>query len=135
MKKLFAIAGVILLTVGITGCAGSSGTHAIDPEPMPTYTVEPDPTPTTPVYTKDEIFVSLVRSQYPYYASLYSDAELVNIGALSCKYFRDGGDFESLAYNLVMSIDSDDPEFFSFIGFTIGSSVATYCPQYSYLVS
>jgi len=141
LKKSFAVTSAVLLLVTLAGCS-SSGTHAIDPEPMPTYTADPDPTPTftpkptpTHTYTKKEIYVSVVRAQYPYYAGLYSDSELVDIAQSACTYFRDGGDFESLAYSLVASLDSTDPDFFGFVGFTIGSGVATYCPEYSYKIS
>ena len=97
---------------------------------MPTYTPDPQPT-----YTNEEIFVKLVRAQYPYYAGLYSDSELLNIAQSSCTYFRDGGDFETLAYSLVTSFDNTDPDFFGFVGFTIGSGVEALCPQYSYLIT
>lgn len=134
MKKVTTIAVTSLLLIGLTGCSGSSSsapTYA--PDPTPTYT--PEPTQTTPTYTDDEIFTGVVRAQYPTYASLYSNAELINIATQTCRYFGNGGSFEELAYELVMTIDSSDPGFFEFIGFTLGAAVATYCPQYSYLVS
>jgi len=135
LKKLFALAGTALLIIGLASCSSNSSatpepTYTPTSEPEPTYTPEPEPT-----YTKDEIYVATIRSQYSYYASFYSDAELINIASLTCKYFRDGGDFESLAYSLVMSSDSTDDQFYGFMGFTIGAAVATYCPQYSYQVS
>jgi len=140
MKKTLSIASAVLLMVGLTGCS-SSGTHAIDPEPMPTYTETAEPTPTftpkptpTHTYTKDEIFISVIRNQYPYYANLYSDSELVKLGSLTCTYFDDGGTFEALAYYLVTNIDASE-DAYSFMGFTIGAAVATYCPEYTYKVS
>lgn len=131
MKKLIAVASTLLLIIGVTGCSSNSSST---PVPDPTYTSEPDPTPTH-VYTTDEIYVSTVREFSPYYASFYTDSELINIASSACQYFRDGGDFETLAYSLVASLDSSDPDFFSFVGFTIGAGVAAYCPQYSYLIS
>ena len=131
MKKLLAIAASTLLLVGLTGCAGnSSSAPTYTPDPTPTYTPDPQPT-----YTNEEIYIKLVRATYPSYAGLYSDSELLDIANSACTYFRDGGDFESLAYSLVASLDSTDPDFFGFVGFTIGSGVEALCPQYSYLIT
>lgn len=132
MKKLFAVAGTALLVVGLASC--SSNNSAV-PTPDPTYTHEPAPTYTPePTYTTDEIYVSVIRNEYPYYASLYSDSELINIGKTGCQYFAEGGTFEELAYYLVASIDAPE-DAFGFMGFVIGSGVAAYCPEYKYLLS
>lgn len=120
--------------VGLASCS-SNNSAAPDPtytptsEPTPTYIPEPEPT-----YSTDEIYVSVIRQEYPYYASLYSDSELVNIGKTGCQYFADGGTFEELAYYLVATIDAPE-DAFGFMGFVIGSGVAAYCPEYKYLLS
>lgn len=115
--------------VGLASCSSNNSANpAPTSEPAPTYT--PDPTPT---YTTDEIYVAVVRDQYPYYASLYSDAELIKIAGTACQYFDDGGTFEELAYYLVMNIDASE-DAFAFMGFVIGSGVASYCPEYAYLL-
>ncbi len=118
--------------IGLASCssnnsATSSPTYTATSEPTPTYTPEP-------TYSVDEIYVAAIRNQYPYYASLYSDSELINIGKTGCQYFSEGGTFEELAYYLVSTIDADE-EAFGFMGFVIGAGVSSYCPQYKYLLS
>lgn len=126
MKKITAIASATLLLVALTGCSKAS--QSIDQDPMPTYTA-PEPT-----YSIDDIFVAAVRDENAYLASNYTDAELVDLGGMICKYFDDGGSMTSLAAYLVTNIEATD-EAYSFMGFIIGASIGAYCPQYTSEVS
>ncbi len=137
MKKLIILLVVSLFAIGLASC--SSNSAGPTPGPAPTYTPPPEPAPTytpkpEPTYSTDDLYVMAIRDQYPYYASLYSDLELINIASSACQYFDEGGTFEELAYYLVMSIDASE-DAFGFMGFVIGAGVAAYCPEYSYLLS
>lgn len=126
MKKVIAIAATALLLVTVTGCAGGNSSSA--PSPEPTY-VAPEPT-----YSTDDIFISAVRQHDRVLASNFTDYELIELAGNVCTYFDDGGTFVELAAYLVANIDATD-EAYSFMGFTIGASIAAYCPEHSSAVS
>lgn len=131
MKKLFAVASTALLLVTLTGCAGSSSSSpTYTPDPNPTYTPDPEPT-----YSNDELFVAQVRSKFYSYSADNSDSEIISLGHQVCTYFDNGGTFDGLFYELYDADPYADEDKFGFYGWFIGSSVAYYCPEYSYLVN
>lgn len=123
MKNIaIGVVGTILVILAIVGFSTLVGGDEVESReavtaPAPRVT-EPDPAPAD----KDEVFVTLVRSELPD-ARFVSDADLVEAGKLTCETIEMVGLERVLGEMLTSDVDQN------YTVVMVAASLAVYCPE------
>lgn len=90
-------------------------------------TFDPPTTTTEPAMSIDDVYVGVVRAEYPAETVGLSDADLIGPAHAAC----DALDAGNTAIDVAMvAAFSGAPEDAPLFGFILGAGVATYCPEY-----
>lgn len=88
---------------------------------------DPPTTTTEPAMSIDDVYVGVVRAEYPAETVGLSDADLIGPAHAAC----DALDAGNTAIDVAMvAAFSGAPEDAPLFGFILGAGVATYCPEY-----
>lgn len=121
MKTLVATA---LAIASLTGCT-IEATVPTTEAPAPSNTQDYGD-PGVVEGSDDLAFLSIIKSEYPFLESEFSDAWLIDLGWTICGAIGEGLDLAGLA---AMAVDGDmDPEM---VGYITGAAIGAYCPQFS----
>ena len=124
MKKIILLTAASLLMVGC-------GTRTVVVEQTattaPSYS---EPQEEAPAYNKDDLYVSIVRDEYPSVLRDMGEAWVVEFGGIVCNAIDNGLTVSGLAQIAVSS--GADVET---IGFLTGAAIPIYCPHNKWFIN
>ena len=128
-KTIVAIvAAVAFLSTGCTIQIGDGG----EATETPSASVSPETSESLTPEQTDEMFLSLVRENYPFTAGI-ADSDLIGLAKDACSMLDQGASVDDIL--AIIAGGTSDPEVSKAMGFTIGVGVGAYCPEHSDRIS